>query len=241
MEETIYTGVVSFVHHDKKFITIEYKDKDKKKSINCKVDDASQLKWNADKGKKNPHHFRTGDHVNFQVGLTDRGDRMTAMNVKFLYNTELDKMIQKSAIENRFLGFIKLVDDDYFIKELKSYLFFPLELSPWERKPTQEMLNDSIAFKLINTDKNKKIAAELFDHQYIPEYKQALKHWKNKTTIDAVISKVTPYAVYVDVISNKITCKVQLTEEEKANAKPGDPIKIKISFLNAMKIAVEKG
>ena len=117
MKETIYNGIVSFVQHEKKYITIEYKDGDKKKSVNCKVDDVSQLKWNADGSKKNLHLFRKGDHVKFQVVLTDRGDRMTATNVKFLFNTELEKLVQKSAKENRFLGFIKIVDDEYFVKE----------------------------------------------------------------------------------------------------------------------------
>jgi hypothetical protein len=240
MTETTYSGVVSFVHHEKNFITIDYKDNEKKKSINCKVDETSQLKWNPGKGKKDFHLFRTGDHVNFQVALTDRGDRMTAINVKFLFNTALDKLLQKAKTENRFLGFIKIVEDEYFVKELQSYLFFPLQLSPWERKPPPEVLNDSVSFSLINTDKPNQLAAELFDHPFIPEYKQALRLWKNKTPIDAIISKVSPFAVYVDVISDKITCKVQLTDEEKANAKPGDPIKIKISFMNAMKIVVER-
>ena len=72
------------------------------------------------KAKKATHHFRTGDNISFQVALTDRGDRMTATNVKFLFNTALDKMLQKAKTENRFLGFIKIVEDEYFVKELQS-------------------------------------------------------------------------------------------------------------------------
>jgi len=55
---------------------------------------------------------------------------MIADCIEFRFNNALDNLINKSAIENRFVGYLKKVDDDYFVKETGSYIFFPLKLSP---------------------------------------------------------------------------------------------------------------
>ena len=130
MEDKIRTGTISFVHHQKHYASIDYKEGEKKKTINFQTD----IKNEAITGvslKNKKHHFRTGDTVNFQIKLTPRGDRLNAYDVKFLYNNELDKLLQKARIDNHFKGFLKMVEDTYFVKELHSYLFFPLVFSPW--------------------------------------------------------------------------------------------------------------
>ncbi|MCW3119338.1 MAG: hypothetical protein JWM28_3420, partial [Chitinophagaceae bacterium] len=132
MDEIIYKGILSFINHDKGYATIEYQQNEKKKTINFKTVAADPLKPGVVKQTAKSHHFRTGDHVSFQLKLSDRGDRMIASAVKFLYNHELEKIINKARIENLFKGFLKMADDELFVKELGSYLFFPLVLSKWE-------------------------------------------------------------------------------------------------------------
>lgn len=90
MEEKILKGTISFVNYEKNFATIEYLQGMKKKSVNCKTDLEST-------GRKS-HHFRMGDVVSFQLRLSDRGDKMTACNIKYLHNKELDLLIQRAAI-----------------------------------------------------------------------------------------------------------------------------------------------
>lgn len=238
MEEKLHTGTISFVHHQKNYATIDYKDGGKSKTINFQTGEKDKEKGSVSQ-KNKKHHFRTGDAVNFQLKLTPRGDRLNAYNVKFLYNHELDKLLQKAANDNHFKGFLKVIEDSYFIKELHSYLFFPLLFSPWENKPSEHALNEAFDFRLVNMDK-KTIAAELMHPSFIPAYKTAMKLYKGKTPVTATISKISPYAVYLDVVGKDIQAKLPITGAENQALQPGDQLQVIISYLSNNKIAVQK-
>lgn len=238
MATTIYKGTISFVNHDKQYVTIDYDKEGKKKTINCKTNVKDPA--NEDKKTRKPHLFRIGDEVNFQVKLSERGDKMIAYNIKFLYNTELEKLLNKAKVENRFSGYLKVVDDELFVKEWDSYIFFPLKLSKWENPPAESAFNEAISFKLINTDKPNAIAAELFSHDFIPEYRKALEHVKNKTPIEATVSKVSAYAVYMDLFDNhKMEAKIQLPAEGLEEVKAGDKVKVRITYLSSSRMVVK--
>lgn len=245
MDETIYKGTISFINHDKKYATIDYDQSGKKKSVNCKTVKEEQLKPDGKKVNKKPHTFRIGDEVNFQIKRSERGDKMIACNVKFLYNMELEKLISKAAVENRFSGYFKLADDEFFVKEWDSYIFFPLQLSKWENPPAESAFNEAISFKLLNLDKPHAIAAELFSHDFIPEYRKARQHFENKDSIEATVSKVSPFAAYLDLFGNKIQAKIQLPAEgpdsyREDEVKVGNKIKVVITYLSSSRIVVER-
>lgn len=232
MEEKILKGIVSFVNYEKNFATIEYGEGVKNKSVNCKTDTLVN-------GKK-PHHFRIGDGVSFQLKLSDRGDKMTAYNVKFLHNTALALLIQKAAIENRFSGYLKKVGDKFFVKEPDSYIFFPLQLSPWEKPPVETAENAIISFTLMNLDKPNTIAAELFSHNYIPEYKKAIHHFQSNTVVEGIVAKISPHAVYLNLFDDKIQAKLPLVADEREKIKEGDKIRVQITHLASSRIVIER-
>jgi hypothetical protein len=239
MDETIYKGTVSFVNHDKHYITIDYEHNGKKKTVNGKTGGKEQLP-SKDKKAGKPHQFRIGDVVNFRVKPSDRGDKMIAHHVRFLYNTELEKLINKAQVENRFSGYLKLVDDELFVKEWDSYIFFPLKLFKWEKPPAESAFNEAISFKLLNLDKHGAISAELFSHDFIPEYRKALEYFKNKTPIEATVSKVSPFAVYLDLFGSKMQAKIQLPANGLEEIKSGDQVKVIITHINNNRLVVEK-
>lgn len=232
MEEKILNGMVSFVNYEKKFATIEYGEGAKKKSVNCKTDALVN-------GKK-PHYFRVGDGVSFQLKLSDRGDKMTAYNVKFLHNTALALLIQKAALENRFSGYLKKVEEKFFVKELDSYIFFPLQLSPWEKPPVETAENAIISFTLLNLDRPNSIVAELFSHNYIPEYKKAIQQFQSNTAVEGVVVKISPHAVYLNLFDDKIQAKLSLSVDEKEKTKEGDKIRVLITHLTSSRIVIER-
>ena len=232
MEEKILKGTISFVNYEKNFATIEYLQGIKKKSVNCKTDFEST-------GRKS-HHFRMGDTVSFQLRLSDRGDKMTAYNIKYLHNTELDLLIQRAAIENRFSGYLKKTGEKYFVKEWNSYIFFPLQLSPWEKPPVETAENQAISFRLLNLDRPNNIVAELFSHNYIPAYKKAVQHFKNEITIDAVVYKVSPHGIYLHLFDEKIQAKLPLGSSEQSPEKTGDIIPVLITHLSNTRIVVKR-
>lgn len=230
MTEEIYKGHVSFVNYEKHFATIDYTKNGKPKSVNCKTLDTAGGK---------PHHFRVGDNVQFELRLSDRGDKMTADKVKFLYNTQLEVLLTKAVAENRFAGYLKKVDEGWLIKERESYIFFPLRLSKWEKPPAETALNEVINFSIQNLDKHNSLVAELFSHDFIPEYRKALQLSKEKTPVEATVVRVSPFAVYLDLLGGKIQAKINLKEGDPKPAE-GDKLNVLITYLSPQRIAVEK-
>ena len=238
-------GIISFINHDKDYATIDYTLNGKKKSINGNISEKEQLKLKAEKIIKRIHQFHVGDEVTFIINLSARGDKMVADCIEFRFNNALDNLINKSAIENRFVGYLKKVDDGYFVKETGSYIFFELKLSPWERRPQDSNLNEPYFFKLENVEKPDKATAAPYKSLFIPEYLVAMQHFKNRTTIDATITKVTAHGVYVNVLSNKIAAKIPVAKNAVPNpaeveSKIGDSIKVFITYLSSSRIIIER-
>lgn len=227
MSNTLLTGNVSFVNHEKKYIMIEYEIGGKKKVVNGSIEP---------KFLKKKHIFHIGDTVSFTTGLSGRGDRMVASNIQYLYNTALDVLINKAKNENNFIGYLKIVDDKYFVKEIDSYLFFPVPLSPWQIKPAESVLNDAVTFSLENLDKKEKITAKLYNNKYIPEFYTAVKLHKTNTPVDASVYKVTAHGIYLNLIEDKIQVKLPY----KAGVKISDMITVKIIYLSPFKIIAEE-
>ncbi len=238
-------GVITFINHDKDYATIEYTLNGKKKTISGNIGEKEQLKLKAEKIIKRIHHFHVGDEVSFIINLSARGDKMIADCIEFKFNNALDNLINKSAIENRFVGYLKKVEDEYFVKETGSYIFFPLKLSPWERKPLESNLNEPYFFKLENTDKPDKATAAPFKSIYIHEYVTALQYFKNKMPIDATVFKISPHGIFVNIFGNKIQAKIPFSKKNEllpseVEVKPGDIIKIIITYLGGSRIIVER-
>ncbi|MBO9657961.1 MAG: hypothetical protein J7527_03975 [Chitinophagaceae bacterium] len=231
MSDEIYKGHITFVNYEKHFATIDYlKDgkSGKMKSVNCKTISPD--------GKK-LHHFRVGDNIQFQLRLSDRGDKMTAYNIKFLYNTHLEVLLNKAVEENRFAGYLKKVDDGWLIKERNSYIFFPLRLSKWEAQPAEEAVNEVINFSIQNQGKRNQLYAELFSHSYIPEYKQAVELSKQQKPVEATVTRVSQYAAYVTILGGKIQSKL---ENGIDGLKEGDKLEVKITYITPYRVVVEK-
>jgi hypothetical protein len=231
MSNTLLTGHVSFVNHEKKYIIIEYEQNGKKKVVNGNVDE---------KLLKKKHVFHIGDTVSFNVGLSGRGDRMVATNIQFMYNNALDVLINKAKTENNFIGYLKIVDDKYFVKEIDSYLFFPVSISPWQVKPTEAELNEAVTFALDNLEKKEKITASLFTQKFIPEYYSAERSFKKNEPIEAEVYKITEYGIYLNVFGDKVQAKIPAkTANLPKGLKPGDKLKVRVTYFSKMKIVVE--
>ena len=243
MSNTIIQGKVSFVNHEKQYVMIEYEVNGKKKTINGIVDDKTQQQLIKDGLIKKLHTFHIGDLVNFNAGISGRGDKMIATNIQYLFNTALDVLINKAKTENNFIGYLKMADDKIYVKEIGSYLFFPVAVSPWQIVPSEKELNEAVTFSLENTDNKEKITAKLFNNNYIPEFYAAVKLHKAKTPVEAEVYKISPHGIYLNIIEDKIQAKIPLAKNNAStdllnDVKAGDKIKIVIVYLSPVKIIV---
>lgn len=244
MSKSETLGKIAFINHEKQYAMIEYEQNGKKKTIKGNIDDKFQKEQKEKRLIKKTHHFVMGDVVSFNVKLTDRGDKMVASNIEFLYNNALDVLINKAAVSNKFTGYLKAVDGKYFVKEMDSYLFFPVTISPWQLLPQDEALNEPVTFALDNLEKKDKIIATLSDNTYIPEFNKAIKIFKNKTTVSAMVYKVSPHAIYLNIIGEKIRAKIPTDKKQISNVgiaelKPGDELPVLITHMSKTKIVVE--
>lgn len=231
MAKTLHTGKVSFVNHEKKYIMIEYEINGKKKVVNGSTDI---------KNLKTKHNFHIGDTVTFIVGLSGRGDKMVASDISFLYNNALDTLVNKARTENNFTGYLKIVDDRYFVKEIDSYLFFPVTISPWQVKPGETELNEAVTFFLNNPEKKEKLTASLFTLKFIPEYYAAERAFKKEEPVESTIYKITPHGIYLELFDKKIQAKLSPSAKGLPQSlKVGDTLKLKITYLSKLKIVVE--
>jgi hypothetical protein len=239
MSNTTLQGKVTFVNHDKNYVTIEYEAAfGKKKTINGSVDEQLQQQLKKQGLIKKIHQFHIGDVVSFVTTPPDKGGKKLAAQIQYLYNTALDVLINKAKTDNFFTGYLKLADDKYFVKEIDSYLFFPLTSSPWWVRPTERELNESVTFSLENLDKKDKITAKLTKNSYVPEYYTAQKLHQSKTVIDAKVYKISPHGIYLNVVGDKVQGKI--TPAETEDLKTGDTVKVRIHFLSPTKIVLER-
>ena len=243
MSEKYFRGKITFINNDKKKATIEYLSQNKLKNIQAVIDEKQQEKYVAMNLIKKPHRFLVGDHVKFVIKKSS-ANVFFADHVIFEFNNAVEVLINKARITNKFTGYIKLVDDDYFIKEIDSYLFFPLKLSRFEIKPELTASEKPIAFKFLNLEKPEKIMAELYNHNYVQGFKLAVKQFKNEETIEAVVTRISPYGIFVVLKESELEAKISINDlvSQKLNNEEisaGQTIRVKINHISSDRIVIE--
>jgi hypothetical protein len=147
-------------------------------------------------------------------------------------------------VNNKFNGYLKAIDDKYFVKEMDSYLFFPVAISPWQVLPEEAELNEPVSFSLENIEKKDKIFASLTNNTYIPEFNKAIKLFKGKTPVKAEVYNVTAHGIYLNIIEDKIRAKISLDKktaftDQLSTLKTGDHLDVLITHMSKSKIVVE--
>jgi len=211
MSEKYFRGKITFINNDKKKATIEYVINNKTKTIQAVIDDKQQEKYTQLKLIKKPHRFLVGDNVKFIIKKSSQ-HVFFADHVLYEFNNALEVLLNKAHTENKFLGYIKIIDADYFIKEIDSYLFFPLRISKYEIAPTVDEVQKLVSFKMINIEKPDKIIAELYNHHYTPGFLLAVKQFKKEEIIQAVVKKIAPFAVFVELTDSGLESKISMDE-----------------------------
>jgi ribosomal protein S1 len=240
MSKTETLGKIAFINHEKNYAMVEYEHGGKKKTVKGSLDPDTD---GGEKGSKK-HNYLIGDIVSFNLKSTKKGERMMAANINFLYNNALDVLLNKAMTNNQFTGYLKFADGKYFIKEIDSYIFFPLNVSAWQIMPAEDDMEDPVEFTLQNMEHKERITASLLNNEYIPEFKLAVKHFKSKKPVTATITKISPHGIYVNLFDDKIKAKIALAKNEKASAiaeksKVGDTLEVMINHIGKSRMVVD--
>lgn len=231
-------GQITYINQKNKNATIEYLKGNKMKEVHTNLSDETQAQWLEAGLIRKSHHYLIGDEVRFELTLSARGDKQMATAVQYLGNTQLSNLLYKASQQNHFKGYLKQVEDQYFIKEADSYILFPLDLSPWERKPDADQTNELVDFSLTHIDKPARVQAVLKRQVFSKAYREAEKHFQQKKPILATIEKITPHGIYVHFFDGQMKGKVSATEAQVMSRQPGDSLEVEILFLSPKKMSL---
>ncbi|MBK6936600.1 MAG: hypothetical protein IPH18_06730 [Chitinophagaceae bacterium] len=106
--------------------------------------------------------------------------------------------------------------------------------------PVETAENEAISFRFISPEKPNKLVAELFSHNYLPEYKKAVQHFKNEIAVDAIVNRISPYGIYLNLFDEKVQAKLPFDAETDSMVKPGDIITVLITHLTNIRIVVKR-
>jgi cold shock CspA family protein len=117
------------------------------------------------------HPFK-GDKVNYQIA-TREDSRLIAVYITFVRNANLEVLRNDFKNQSILTGFLKKIDDHYFVKEALTHIFIRLEISRFEmniKENYEDRLNTAVEFKICSFSAKNKIRATILNKQFIPEF-----------------------------------------------------------------------
>jgi len=243
LSEKYFRGKIVSINNDKKRATIDYVNENKIRSIVASIDQSQQNKKIDKKSTSKSHRFLIGDQVKFVIKKSS-SNQFFADNLVYEFNNGLDVLINKAKTENRFLGYVKKVEEDYFIKEIDSYFFFPMHISKFEIAPEINENDKPVYFKLTHLENPEKISAALYNHQYIPGFSTAMKQYKKEDPIGAIVERISPHGIFVELVDSKMKAKINRVDSlepliENETIKVHAEIQVVIRHMNADRIVIE--
>lgn len=152
--------------------------------------------------KKSYTHIYKGDKVSFE--LNPNGEKgIEATNISFIQNASLDGL--RKDFENNTLlkGFLKKINDKYYVKDRDTYIFIRLIIARHEiniDEVYEDNLNKLIDYKIIIfTDKNKILAINV-NRQFLPECKLLVEGNKTEGLVVANVKGGYHIKIYDNIL-----------------------------------------
>jgi len=148
-------------------------------------------------------HQRTSPppkEVDFLVRLKQIGDKFEAFDIEYVGNEQRQLLIEEYQEKKVLLGYLKKVNDTFFVKHISTYVFLPIEISKYEIESSyDERLNQLVQFQLKNINKIDKIKAILTDRTYSCEWEKIKELFERQEIISGLIKQRTRGGFIVDV------------------------------------------
>jgi len=123
--------------------------------------------------KKTYKHIYKGDKVSFEYNPII-GKEYGAKEISFLKNASLDGLKRDFENGNSLKGFLKKIDDKYYVKDRDTYIFIRIVIASYEinlKEVYEDNLNKLIDFRIFTFTSKNKIYAININRQLLPNSK----------------------------------------------------------------------
>ena len=195
------------------------------------------------------HKFNFGDEVEFDIEIAD-GKRNVAINVRFIKNVKINKILEEYNVKGRLTGFLKIIENEkFYVKHIPSKVWLKLELSPFEINIQENYFNRSnkeVSFELKSIRKNGNITATILDKTYSKEYFLLLDLVNNADVVKGVITGKNNHGLFMKISESNLNCFLPLTKTPNdrlkdvcVNSKKGETIAVIVESFDKSQIRLQ--
>lgn len=159
---TMAEGYISYINIIKKYGFIESPD--------LSLDYIFFHNTNCEKSYK---YIQKGDKINFDLNQNSENN-IEAINISFIKNASLNNLREDFENNKPLKGFLKKIDDRYYVKDRDTYIFIRLKVSNYEinlKEVYEDNLNELIDYKIIMLTEKNKIRAINMNRQFLHDFK----------------------------------------------------------------------
>jgi hypothetical protein len=161
------------------------------------------------------HKFNFGDEVEFDIEIVEE-KLNAAINVKFIKNEKINKIIEEYNVKGKLVGYIKIIENDkFYVKHIPSKVWLKLDVSPFENNINENYYNRNnkeVSFELKRIRKNGNITASIIDKTYSKEYYVLLDLMNNADVVEGVITGKNNYGLFMKISESNLNCFLPLTK-----------------------------
>lgn len=121
-----------------------------------------------------------------------------AYEIEFVCNKRLEVLLNEYESNNQFIGFLKKIEDSYFVKDKKTHLYIKLNISRFELDINSEYddkLNKEVPFEIIVFSDKNKLRAVRTDRVF----KDSIQLLINQEIINGTVVKKDKFGIYVNL------------------------------------------
>ncbi len=147
-------------------------------------------------------HIYKGDKVTFEYNpIVDK--ECGAKEISFLKNANLDGLKSDFEKGNSLKGFLKKIDDNYYVKDRDTYIFIRLIIASYEiniKEIYEDNLNKIIDFRLVTFTSKNKIRAVNLQRQFLPNTKLLVEGNSTEGQVVASVKGGYQIRIYDDIL-----------------------------------------
>jgi hypothetical protein len=200
-----YKGIITRYNQVKKFGFVSTKDD---QSFFFFIDTNERHNMNTQEMAYKKGHYCIGDEVEFKLKPSLKEvDKLEAYDLIFFKNEKIDLLLNEANQADHLLGYLKLINEEWAVKHVSTYVIIPLEISTWEEniyKTYHSRLEQLVPFRLIKRKKIDYLKAELTDTVYIKEYYDLQLAKENGTVLKAKITGKNSDGIFATVLNNQV-------------------------------------